>query len=377
MGTEKLYRRTNAGRRAVDAGDLAIPYDYRQILAVLEKESALAAVRAHFPDWREDLLAEWLGELEELGLVETIPASPANIDSAAPHAGRERETLARERSVAGALLLRPGAYIAKQRLAQRAPGKPPSQTSVLVVDDDADHVALADLRLTTAGYQVRVARSVKELVDSLRGNILPDLVLLDVLLPDGDGFDVLAKLRGHSRLMALPVVVLSARDRLEDLRKGFSLGADAYVTKPYSKSVLLDTIRQVLKQGDKTGGALAGVRDPKHTEHRTPDSGAQILERRTKGLAAIRREFLTRYARVAGIAADSSLVIRWRGLGDYANSRTVVDASFELVLHGGKGIAATFPDRWIVCYPDDPEIRRQVEAELDRMCEEAVKRRAS
>lgn len=72
---------------------------------------------------------------------------------------------------------------------------------------------------------------------------------------------------------------------------------------------------------------------------------------------------------------DSSLIIRWRGLGDFANSRTVAKASFDLVLHGGpKGVSGRFPDLWIVCYPDDPEIVKLVEAEMDSMCEKAVNR---
>lgn len=103
--------------------------------------------------------------------------------------------------------------------------------------------------------------------------------------------------------------------------------------------------------------------------------GPKILDRRTKGLSSIRREFLSRLARLTGLRVDSSLVIRWRGLGELANSRTVVAASFELVLHGGaKAISGRFLDLWIVCYPEDPEIKKLVEAEMDRMCEKAVKR---
>jgi hypothetical protein len=105
--------------------------------------------------------------------------------------------------------------------------------------------------------------------------------------------------------------------------------------------------------------------------------GPKILERRTKGLSAIRRECLSRLARHSGLQAESSLVVRWRGLGALANARTVVDAAFELVLHSGPNtITASFPDRWILCYPEDPEIRQQVEAEMDRMCKTAVQPKA-
>jgi len=109
-----------------------------------------------------------------------------------------------------------------------------------------------------------------------------------------------------------------------------------------------------------------------------PVPGPKILERRTKGLSTIRQHFLVRMARVTGMRPDSSLIIRWRGLGELANSRTVANASFELVLHSGpKAVSGKFPDLWIVCYPDDPEIVKLVEAEMDSMCEKVADRPAT
>jgi len=106
-----------------------------------------------------------------------------------------------------------------------------------------------------------------------------------------------------------------------------------------------------------------------------PVKGPKILERRTKGLAAIRQHFLARLVHFTGTRPASSLVVRWRELGERANSRGVVDESFELVLRGGKDpISGTFPDLWIVCYPDDAQIRQHVEAEMDRMCAQALQR---
>jgi hypothetical protein len=109
-----------------------------------------------------------------------------------------------------------------------------------------------------------------------------------------------------------------------------------------------------------------------------PVSGTKVLECRTKGLAAIRRECLARLSRLAGLPVDSSLIARWRGLGERANSRTVSPASFELVLHSGPtAITGSFSDLWIICYPDDPESKREIEAVMDRMCQDAVKRQGS
>jgi DNA-binding response OmpR family regulator len=116
-----------------------------------------------------------------------------------------------------------------------------------VVEDDPDQLALADLRVSMAGYQVRVAGSGQALKDSLRAMGLPDVLLLDVMLPDADGFAILAGMRRHPRLALLPVILLTAKDSPADISRGLALGADGYVTKPYTKNILADTIRRVLK----------------------------------------------------------------------------------------------------------------------------------
>jgi len=99
-----------------------------------------------------------------------------------------------------------------------------------------------------AGYGFRTATSAKALSQALREEARPDLLLLDVELPDGDGFDILAKLRARPEFALLPIVMLTVKSELEDIRNGLRLGADGYITKPYSKNVLVEVIRRVLKQ---------------------------------------------------------------------------------------------------------------------------------
>ena len=118
---------------------------------------------------------------------------------------------------------------------------------VLVVEDDPDQLALADLRVSMAGYRVRVAESEQALLQALSSGGLPDILLLDVVLPDADGFEILAGIRRHPKTSLLPVVMLTAKDDAADIRRGLALGADGYITKPYSKNILADTIRRVLK----------------------------------------------------------------------------------------------------------------------------------
>jgi two-component system sensor histidine kinase ChiS len=141
-----------------------------------------------------------------------------------------------------------GAFLAADRIRNRAPlAKKAAEIRVLIVEDDPDQAALADLRVSMAGYQVRLARNCAELVNEIRTREAPDIVLLDIMLPDGNGWDVLASIRRHPRLALLPVVMLSALNEPDEVRWGLALGADGYVTKPYSKKILADTIGAVLK----------------------------------------------------------------------------------------------------------------------------------
>jgi DNA-binding response OmpR family regulator len=98
-----------------------------------------------------------------------------------------------------------------------------------------------------AGYQVRTVARAKALSRSLREEARPDLLLLDVVLPDGNGFEILAQLRGRPDFATLPIVLLTVKAELADIRKGLELGADGYITKPYSKNQLAEVIGRVLK----------------------------------------------------------------------------------------------------------------------------------
>jgi CheY-like chemotaxis protein len=206
-----------------------------------------------FPD---KLLDDWLGELEEMGWLESMPETDEHdLDFAQPLFEEPRllaedmKRLEGDASQAGASLAKTGAYLSPDRLKNRAPcRKKPAETTVLIVEDDPDQLALADLRVTLAGYHVRAANSAHTLLSSLHSHGAPDVVLLDVELPDGNGFQILGQLRRNKALALLPVIMLTAKDDTQDIRKGLALGADGYVTKPYSKNVLADTIRAVLKQ---------------------------------------------------------------------------------------------------------------------------------
>src|ERR1700678_206470 len=126
---------------------------------------------------------------------------------------------------------------------------------LLVVDDEATILELLSGSLRLAGFEVVTAASGAEAV-RVAASSRPDLVLLDVMMPDGDGFEALRRIRdGGSEI---PVIFLPARDEVPDRVKGFDMGADDYVTKPFSLDELLGRIRAVLKRSrpDAPGSRL-------------------------------------------------------------------------------------------------------------------------
>ena len=249
---ERSYRLTTAGREAWEGQDSAVPADYRRILWMMDVQGEGGVAEALSKLYSPEMLEEWLSELEELGLIERIPEGEEEgfhsrrLDStSALNEAHVREAA----SIAGASLARTGAFLALDRLRRRpAPMKSAADIVVLIVEDDPDQLALADLRVSMAGYKVRVASSVNGFLQALVDEGAPDLLLLDVMLPDGDGFDVLSKMRRHQALGSLPIIMLTAKNDPGDIGRGLALGADGYVTKPYTKNVLADVIDRVLKR---------------------------------------------------------------------------------------------------------------------------------
>ena len=126
---------------------------------------------------------------------------------------------------------------------------------ILVVDDEERMVRFIRLNLEHDGFEVLVAFNGRQALDRVRED-LPDLVLLDVMMPDMDGFEVLRMLREFSDV---PVIMLTARSMEEDIVHGLELGADDYITKPFSPRVLVSRVRAVLRRVEAARGMVSGV----------------------------------------------------------------------------------------------------------------------
>ncbi|HEX3493280.1 MAG TPA: response regulator transcription factor [Streptosporangiaceae bacterium] len=125
---------------------------------------------------------------------------------------------------------------------------------LLVVDDEATILELLAGSLRFAGFQVATAASGTEAVRAA-ASARPDLVLLDVMMPDGDGFEAAQRIRSAAGGAGpgIPVIFLTARDQLTDRVTGFDLGADDYVTKPFSLDEVLARVRAVLRRTRSAG----------------------------------------------------------------------------------------------------------------------------
>ncbi|MBN1371767.1 MAG: response regulator transcription factor [Anaerolineaceae bacterium] len=123
--------------------------------------------------------------------------------------------------------------------------------SILVVDDEERMVRFIRLNLEHDGFQVISAFRGQQAIDAIRED-MPDLVLLDVMMPDLDGFEVLKIVRETSNV---PVIMLTAKGEEDDRVRGLELGADDYVTKPFSPRELVSRVRAVLRRTEATNPA--------------------------------------------------------------------------------------------------------------------------
>lgn len=122
-----------------------------------------------------------------------------------------------------------------------------AQQLVYVIDDEPSIARLVQINLERAGYAVQTALDGLEALNALqRSEVQPDLLLLDIMMPFMDGFEFLRRLQWDVQLNHIPIVMMTARSRDEDLLLAKNLGANTYLTKPINPTELLTTVREVL-----------------------------------------------------------------------------------------------------------------------------------
>jgi two-component system alkaline phosphatase synthesis response regulator PhoP len=123
-----------------------------------------------------------------------------------------------------------------------------TKKSIMVVDDNPDIITIVRTILEGKGYSVFSASSGPELLELLKDQ-KPDLIILDIMMPEMDGLEVLTRLKGMAETATIPVILLTAKVQYEDVLGGYKLGADYYITKPFTSTQLVNGINLLLGEG--------------------------------------------------------------------------------------------------------------------------------
>jgi len=118
---------------------------------------------------------------------------------------------------------------------------------ILVVEDEESLLKLESILLTSKGYEVRGVSNGQEALEALAEDP-PDLVLLDIMLPKIDGFEVCRRIKEEEATKHIPVIMLTAKKSREDMARGEKVGADWYITKPFKSAMVIETIQRFLGQ---------------------------------------------------------------------------------------------------------------------------------
>ena len=120
---------------------------------------------------------------------------------------------------------------------------------ILVVDDEPNIALSVEYLMKRQGYEVTIANDGQQALDMLAEQI-PDLMILDVMMPHKNGFDVCIEVRSNDAMSRLPILMLTAKGREAEMKKGLSLGADAYITKPFSTHDLVAKVNELLARDE-------------------------------------------------------------------------------------------------------------------------------
>lgn len=125
---------------------------------------------------------------------------------------------------------------------------------ILAVDDEPNIVRLIQVNLERQGYQVETANNGAQALAKIKAS-RPDLVVSDVMMPEMDGFELLANIRRDPTLMDLPVIMLTAKAQDRDVMTGYQTGADMYLTKPFNPHELVQFVQRILAGADAADNA--------------------------------------------------------------------------------------------------------------------------
>lgn len=116
---------------------------------------------------------------------------------------------------------------------------------ILIVEDEESLLRLESILLTSKGYEVIGARNGRQALEAVQAE-RPDLVLLDIMLPEIDGFEVCRQIKSNPETGQIPVIMVTAKKAGDDMTRGEEVGADWYITKPFKSAMVIETIQRFL-----------------------------------------------------------------------------------------------------------------------------------
>lgn len=249
---EDIYAITAKANGELKSADTSLSAAELQVLVLVDGFSTVKEIARRVPNLpRKDVDAALLkllagklvvstGDINAMGSGFSTIAVPVGFFSGIGDASPEAD--------GGASILKQKGYyvrIARRPSDPREAGKSGKPT-LLVIDDDEDLQKLIRYYFKMEGYTTRSVLSGADIVAALREPPPPDAILLDVHLPDANGFEILARMRQHPALRSVPVVMLTAEATREAVLKGLQGGADGYITKPFEQDHLISAVKAVL-----------------------------------------------------------------------------------------------------------------------------------
>lgn len=254
---QDVYHPTEKGEAEVHGGATRLSAEMLELLVLVDAKANVGDIEQLLPHIAPDVLRAHVRGLLRDGLIRQATVEEetgldltsffaATAALAEPSEGA-RASADREAGSSAPALQSDGYYvsIARQPVGAR-PLAAGEKYKVLLIDDDPDFCALIERVLATAGFDTRIAANRAGIVAELRKQPLPDAVLLDVMLPDTNGFEILQRMKQVPALKTVPVIMTTAEATRAAVTRGLVGGADGYLTKPFKTDILVKAVRTVL-----------------------------------------------------------------------------------------------------------------------------------
>ncbi len=267
---EAIFEITEKGRLQLHGSSTELAAIALRFLVLVDGKLGLGQIASHMKDVPRPRLNTIVLSLEKEGYVQPVkagePDKPAAFDVLDFFSGRSpderpgspvsdqeaaRKLEAEEQNFSALLKAQGYAVRIARRVNEAVKPASGGNYSVLFVDDEPTLSSAVCKFLELEGFTPRRAANRSEVVQELRKPPLPDLILLDVMLPDVSGFDILQRVRGHAALKHIPIIMLTGKATREDVMFALSAGANGYITKPFEFESLTTSIRAVLGLGDE------------------------------------------------------------------------------------------------------------------------------